>query len=250
MAWPDGVAGLPVPGTIAPDDPRNVAWRALLPRAAELIAATDGAILPRLTLGGGSMLAARYGHRESRDLDFFLPDAQLLTFLAPRLNDRVARLATAYEESSNVIRFRFGPQEVDFIVGAAVLARAPSASIELAPGLRMPVEPIGEIIAKKVLYRGASFTHRDVVDLALVHVLEPAELADLPSRVGHQALATLRTRLTALTERFPEAAASRVTLRAGFEGLLPDAIPLAQDAVRTMQTAPPDSLSPRGRGLG
>lgn len=237
MGWPEACTALPAPGSIPLDDPRNDAWRALLPRAAAIIAAANGALLPRVTLGGGSMLAMRYGHRESRDLDFFLPDAQLLGLLAPRLNDRIGGLVEAYEEASNFLRFTFGAQEVDFIVGAPVLPRGPSLHLDMAPGLRVAVEPPGEIVAKKLLYRGASLTHRDVIDLALVWALEPAELADLPPRLGARALSVLEARLEKMGNGFVEAATQRVALRREFLGLARAALDLAQQAVQAMTRA-------------
>jgi hypothetical protein len=235
MAWPEPGSTLPAPGSIALDDPRNDAWRGLLPRAAALIGAAGP--LPRLTLGGGSMLAWRYGHRDSRDLDFFLPDAQLLGMLSPRLNDAVAALAENCEEASNFLRFTFGDQEVDFIVGAPVLLRGPTRSLTLAAGLVVPIEPPGEIIAKKMLYRAAGFTHRDVIDLALVAALEPGELDDLPARLGPSALTLLLRRLGAIEAAFAATARARIALRPGFEGLVADAVPLARAAVSRMQAA-------------
>jgi hypothetical protein len=237
MAWPEPCLVLPQPGSIPLEDARNAAWRALLARAGAIVAAAGPALRPHLTLGGGSMLAWRYGHRESRDLDFFLPDAQLLGLLTPRLHDAIAALADGYEESSNVIRFAFAAQEVDFFVGAPVLARRPSATIDLTPGLPVPVEPVGEIMAKKLLYRGAAFTHRDVIDLAVVQALEPGELDDLPDRLGARALARLAKRLDDMEAGFADQAGIRVALRPAFATLAAAALPIAQAAVSRMQAA-------------
>jgi hypothetical protein len=239
MGWPDGGAPPVAPGSIPSDDPRNAAWRGLLRQSAAILASAPDALRRRLTLGGGSMLALRYGHRESRDLDFFLPDAQLLGFLSPRLNETVAGLAEGYEEASNFLRFTFGAQEVDFIVAAPVLESPTGPVLEVAAGLSVPVERPGEIVAKKMLYRGAAFTHRDVLDLALVQAVEPAELLPIAARLGRRALERLDHRLGTMAEGFDEAARSRLTLRPGFEPLLRDALPIARAAVAAMQARLP-----------
>lgn len=235
MGWPDPRDELPIPGSIPLIDPRNAAWLSLLPMASAIIADAGAALTARLTLGGGSILAMRYGHRESRDLDFFLPDAQLLGLLTPRLNDRIARLTDGYEEASNFVRFTFGAQEIDFIVGAPVLDRAPTDCLGIGAGLAVPIEPPGEIIAKKLLYRGSGLTHRDVLDLALVAALEPVELEDVPARLGAKALGTLADRLADMNAGFAEAAATRVRLRPGFEGLLHHGLAIANAAITRMR---------------
>lgn len=40
-----------------------------------------------MTLGGGTALMLQIGHRDSRDIDLFLPDPQLLGWIAAALAD-------------------------------------------------------------------------------------------------------------------------------------------------------------------
>ncbi len=42
------------------------------------------------TWGGGTVLMLRHQHRLSWDVDLFLNDPQLLSYLSPRLNDDIA----------------------------------------------------------------------------------------------------------------------------------------------------------------
>jgi hypothetical protein len=48
---------------------------------------SEQSIIDRWTFGGGSAMMVQIGHRESHDVDIFLPDAQLLPFLDPQKRD-------------------------------------------------------------------------------------------------------------------------------------------------------------------
>jgi hypothetical protein len=54
------------------------------------------------TMGGGTVLMLRFGHRVSRDIDLFL-DPQWLGVFSPRLNDYTAGLVGAYEETGGAL---------------------------------------------------------------------------------------------------------------------------------------------------
>jgi hypothetical protein len=44
-------------------------------------------IIDHWTFGGGTAMMLQIDHRESRDIDIFLPDAQFLAFLDPQKRD-------------------------------------------------------------------------------------------------------------------------------------------------------------------
>lgn len=60
------------------------AWEALFPRALALIDEVrihGGIADPFWTLGGGTVLMFRFGHRLSKDIDIFVRDARSDTYL-------------------------------------------------------------------------------------------------------------------------------------------------------------------------
>jgi hypothetical protein len=244
MAWPDPQYPVPAPGSISLEDPRNDAWRGLLPPAATIINAGRPRIdIGQITVGGGSMLAKRYGHRRSRDLDFFVPDPQYLGIFSPRLNDNLADFADDYGEESSSLKFIFGEQEVDFVVAAKVLYQAKFDHLTFSDDISIAIERPGEIIAKKLLYRSANFTHRDVFDLAMVAVLEPHELDDAAEAIGRRALSVVQKRLEMMTPSFNERIVAYINPTTEYKGLMNECLPLAKTVVSKLISEPSDSDS-------
>ena len=106
-------------------------------------------------------------HRESHDVDIFLPDAQLLAFLDPKLHDFEFEIRPSdyVGDGTGFIKLAFaGIGEIDFIVGHA-LTNTPTAK-RLIEGEDVDLETINEIIAKKIHYRCASIKPRDIFDIA------------------------------------------------------------------------------------
>jgi len=131
----------------------------------------------RWTFGGGTVLMRKHHHRLSKDVDIFIDDPQFLGYLTPRLSPAAEALTTDYTEDANFVKLRFPEGEVDFVV-AAPLTSTPTCEEDIL-GKPFLVERSGEIIAKKVWYRGAEFTARDIVDFATVAEREPAVLTEL-----------------------------------------------------------------------
>ncbi len=136
--------------------------------------------------GGGTALAFRFQHRESKDVDIFLTDAQYLTLLTPRLNRAVSSMTDDYTEGSSFLKLKFPEGEVDFII-APRLTRDCCEIREVA-GRSVWVETPEEIVMKKLFYRAETLKVRDVVDVAVVykerkeHLLKHASL--LVPRLG------------------------------------------------------------------
>lgn len=121
--------------------------------------------------GGGSAMAFRLGHRISYDADIFLHDPQFLSYLSPNTNDMIAALAASYQQSAHSLKIVTKHGDIDFIVGND-LTEAPIA-IERISGREVRCHTNAEILAKKIEFRGPSFTMRDMFDLAVLIDQDP-----------------------------------------------------------------------------
>ena len=107
------------------------------------------------------------GHRESHDVDIFLPDPQLLSYLDPRTHDFTFEIEpTDYAgDGARSLKLVFEDiGEIDFIV-AGTLTSNPTTSTTVE-GEVVQLETIPEIITKKIYYRGTSIQPRDIFDIA------------------------------------------------------------------------------------
>ena len=122
------------------------------------------------SFGGGTVLRQKFNHRESKDIDIFFRNGQLLNFVSPRVNDGTEAHLKFYTESSTVVRLQFQEGEIDFIA-------APQLSLE-KPRLQkilnqyVYVDHPVEIVAKKIHFRAEDFKPRDVFDLAVVYAAQ------------------------------------------------------------------------------
>jgi hypothetical protein len=158
------------------------------------------ALLPgeaRWSFGGGTRPALIHQHRVSYDVDIFVTDAQLIPFLSPRLNDAAgAMIGERYVEASASLKVVRPEGDIDLIV-APLLTQPGSLPISVL-GHQVAAQTASEILAKKILYRGHAFTHRDAFDLAMLleHDEPSVELAE--QACGHSAMMFLRQRLDLL----------------------------------------------------
>lgn len=134
----------------------------------------------RPKLGGGTRLMLALNHRISHDIDLFIRDPQWIGYISPRLNDRVEAISPNYEEAADFIKLRMPEGEIDFIVRGSLLG-LPDESDHDTP---LPLEPVAEVLAKKLFYRGAALTPRDLFDWWVVGTR-------LPSQVPNAALGLL-----------------------------------------------------------
>jgi hypothetical protein len=70
-----------------PDHQPNWAWLLQTARGLILQVNSEQTVIDHWTLGGGTALMLQIDHRESHDVDIFLPDPQLLSFLDPQKHD-------------------------------------------------------------------------------------------------------------------------------------------------------------------
>lgn len=137
-------------------------WRVLFREALSMLDMApelDG----RWTFGGGTVLSLMLSHRESHDIDIFVDDPQLLGYLSPKFSGEEGR----YDETSNYIKIYRPEGEIDFILAPRLLPNIPLRRPTFE-GRPVPCEHPLEIVAKKLHYRGDSFTVRDWFDLAVV----------------------------------------------------------------------------------
>lgn len=144
-------------------------WARLFRIACSLIDQVNAkqAIIDQWTFGGGTALMLQIDHRESHDVDIFLPDPQLLAFLDPKSNDFRFELepSDCTGDGTTFLKFAFeGIGEIDFIVANA-LTDAPTTK-QTIEGEDVQLETVAEVIVKKVHYRGSTIKPRDIFDIA------------------------------------------------------------------------------------
>jgi hypothetical protein len=144
-------------------------WARLFRIACSLIRQVNAEhlIIDRWSFGGGTAMMLQIGHRQSEDIDIFLHDPQLLSYLDPKLHDfEFEIMPSDYQgDGPHFLKLAFDRiGEVDFIVSAP-LTDAPSTRRKVE-GEDVDVETIAEIITKKVHFRGAHIKPRDIFDIA------------------------------------------------------------------------------------
>ncbi len=150
-------------------------WRNLERRAVQILANAGisweaGHVSP--LLGGGTRLMLELNHRISHDIDLFIRDPQYIGFLSPRLNDQVGDLVLGYEEDATFLKLEFPEGEIDFIVRMSLTGLPPETSGKSL----FHLEPVEEVLAKKLFYRGAFLAPRDLFDWNCIETMRPGIL--------------------------------------------------------------------------
>jgi hypothetical protein len=207
-------------------------WRRLFKQARSLIRQAN--IGDDWAFGGGTAMMIQIGHRESRDIDIFLSDPQLLPLLDPQKNDFEFEIQpNAYMGDGTISqRFAFGEGEIDFIVASA-LTSSPSIATTVE-GEAIRLETIPEIITKKVFYRRALIKPRDIFDIAAAcenhEASVVAALRDYPDQVT-QALAAIRK----LNPSFVKGTIAELAIRDEFKTTAETALERAKDILGAIQ---------------
>jgi hypothetical protein len=150
------------------------AWRALEALAIEMVneASKSAKSDFKPVLGGGTRLMLSLEHRISDDIDLFIRDPQWIGYLTPRLNDRFEGVINGYDEGATSLKLRLLGGEIDFIVSMSLLGLPNEVSADCAFAL----EPVAEVLAKKLFYRGWALTPRDLFDWRMIETkLSPEE---------------------------------------------------------------------------
>ena len=185
---------------------KNGAWRVLEQRALAMIADAQqhaGAAFEPL-LGGGTRLMLALEHRISNDIDLFIRDPQWIGYLTPRLNSRVEEGLQAYDENAVSLKLQYAEGEIDFIVGMSLLGMPAETSTDTA----LRLEPVAEVLAKKLFYRGWALTPRDLFDWWTIETKIPETIpADKFAQLLKSKCAEIARALDALAQSAAAAAA-------------------------------------------
>ena len=154
------------------------AWRTLFGRAMLLMDDVErrAGHVPFWTFGGGTVLMLRYRHRQSKDIDIFFPDPQMLAYLNPRNGGLAESLTTEYSDSADHLKLFFPEGEIDFV--ASPNLTQPGFEIFNLDKREIRLESSVEIIAKKMWHRGNEAKARDLFDLCVVIENSRDELRD------------------------------------------------------------------------
>ena len=154
------------------------AWRTLEALAIEVVSDASKSAKSdfKPVLGGGTRLMLEMEHRISDDIDLFIRDPQWIGYLTPRLNDRFEDVISGYDEGATSLKFRFPQGEIDFIVSMSLLG-LPN---EVSPDCAFALEPVAEVLAKKLFYRGWALTPRDLFDWRMIETTLPPTVSHAP----------------------------------------------------------------------
>ena len=143
-------------------------WNRLLAHALEGLDTleSNGTPVRWWSLGGGTALMLQLGHRDSKDVDLFVPDPQGLSYLSPRLATEDVWRTADYEESTNHLKLKFPEGEIDFIASPAISGLR--NALYNFNGRDIPIQQPTEIILKKLYHRPVSLKPRDIFDTAVV----------------------------------------------------------------------------------
>jgi hypothetical protein len=167
-------------------------------------------------------------HRESHDVDIFLPDPQLLGFLNPATHDFEFEVTPPEYNGDGTGFLKLAFQdigEIDFIV--ATTLTYPGTIEQAIKGRTTRLETVPEIIAKKIHYRGANIKPRDIFDLAAAgHMQRDAIIAAL--KPHHDKVSATLQRIALLNPDFVANAIADLAIKDAFKSIADDALARAK----------------------
>ncbi len=187
-------------GIVVPGNPGIVLARV----APSLVAwlGQDGCVL-----GGGTVLAARWHHRVSMDIDLFTDRERYMERVAGRREEvRAALEALVAEAGEGAVEVERGWLRVHFPEGPAALMTIPrptvrDAYVQYVQGTGMPMESTAEILARKLQSRILDlgvFTDRDLYDLLVARERDPQALRRVLASITEAERAAIASELGAL----------------------------------------------------
>ncbi len=221
-------------------------WERMLANAFIIIDEVErqGGDLGGMTLGGGTSMMLQIGHRNSHDIDFFLPNPQLIGYIAAAVADIEAWLSGfSYRGDGRLfIKVDFGEGgQIDFIAAPPVTNLAPLE--RTIQGRDLLLDTVPAIIASKIFYRGDRLRARDIFDIAAARQTGhgPA-VQKILEEMPEKAAAAL-DRLGQIQSGQLASVLSRQDIRPGFEHLLEDAPGIVQE-ILTLPPSPPTEPEP------
>ena len=177
------------------------------------------------------------GHRESHDIDIFLDDAQILGFLDPAKADlRFQESPADYRgDGARFQKFVFdGIGEIDFIISGS-LTEKPFIHRRIQ-GRQIKLETLGEIVAKKVYFRGSEAKPRDVFDIAAATRNHRDEIS-MALRSFADAVAATLERLEKLNPEFVADSISHLAVLPGYVETASDSLDVTKKLLRDILSA-------------
>ena len=152
------------------------------------------------TLGGGTGLFLSLNHRVSYDIDIFLEDPQALKRIAG--DPRTKLISDDWQFPGNYLKLIREEGEIDFILASNITENF--FFVYNFKGTQINVETPAEIIAKKIRYRGPTFTIRDIFDFAAAVHHDPHLINTLRQVISQVDFQKTLDRVTLLKRNFPE----------------------------------------------
>ena len=220
--------------------PANALFQSVYGVLGELIQpVSPGGTLGRL--GGGTTLAARWGHRRSTDVDVTVPVGTGLGRYDPRrdarLVERMAALgATHVEHRPRSFTFVFPSSKLDVVEMDPQLAVG--HALAEVDGLRMEVYSNAQILCGKLEGRGNALPERDIFDLAVAAELDATALRAAVNHLDDDYRREVVHRLRAQADQYHSLAATVLDpTDSRWQPLLSDAPAQAASAIETMAYA-------------
>lgn len=175
-------------------EPGASLWRAKREIIHGIAPETPGRIV-RPHLGGGTVLAARIGHRRSTDIDILLPGRDSLIDLAQENDENIIRRLGGKPEAVTDRRIKIGLAHGE--IDLAIMRPIPSEGQEEAriDGHTEMVLNNAQILRGK-LERADKVLVRDVVDVIVAGKANPQALATAISLLGEERAAAIAQRWT------------------------------------------------------
>ena len=186
-------------------------------------------------IGGGTLLAARWGHRLSTDIDIFLDERSGLGALNPR---RDMGFTTAMENAGaeklsvedRSLKFQFTAGRVEI----AQLDPKPKVGHEFAlvEGWRIPALRNTQILAGKLSGRGLRSPARDIFDIAVAGLKDPDALEEAVNLLGRDSIREITTKWGTGTAGYRKDAAENLAITdSSLKDLVDNAPAMAVEAV-------------------
>ena len=215
---------------------RQADWVRLFRVACALIRQVNSkeSIIDNWTFGGGTAMMLQIDHRESHDVDIFLPDPQLLPFLDPKTHDFTFEIQPTDSKGDGAKSLKLAFDnigEIDFIVGGS-LTSTPTKSTTIE-GEVVLLETIPEIITKKVYHRGSNILPRDIFDIAAGGDAHAASIISALKSYKDEVTKTLSV-VERLNRDFVNRAIADLAIKPKYEAISKTAIERAKEILRAV----------------
>ncbi len=199
-----------------------------LPALDHVFGPMDPARRPGWTLGGGTAIAIRIGHRISFDIDIFVPGVPLKLLVSPR-NPHARAISTRVQWPGHYQKYERPEGEIDFL--SPPLQTEPGFTWHEFRGRPIALETLEEVVVKKIRYRSAGLTPRDAFDIAAVAQCSPG-LANVLAAEVPDALARALESLDRHASRGVDPLAAAIRVTESGERLMPEAYAIAGSVLR------------------